>query len=185
MTHPPEKKSLTFRQSWFLGVMALAVIFMFAFVILPYVDPKPARLSGEKARDFSLELIAGGDPGSRIRLSDLSGKIVVMDFWASWCKPCREQTAILKQLATDLPPDVYLLGVATSDQREAAESYAVSSGAVYPSAFDEGGAVGAAFGVTSLPTMVIVDKEGVVRVIKSQIISRQELFSLLSSIGAP
>lgn len=185
MTHPPEKKSLTLRQAWFLGVMALAVIFMFAFVILPYVDPKPGALSGEKARDFDLELISFAEPGARIRLSDLRGRVVVMDFWASWCEPCRQQSAVLKKLAPDLPDDVVLLGIATSDQRQAAEAYATSEGASYANAFDEGGAVGMAFGVTSLPTLIIVDRQGTVRLSKSQVVSEVELLSLISGIGAP
>ncbi len=179
---PASKKSLELRQTWFLGLMAAAVVLMFAFVILPYVDPKPAKLSGQEAPDFDLELLSGGGSGDRVRLSDLKGQIVVLDFWASWCMPCRQQSQVLSAVAPQLKPDVYLLGVATSDQRAAALAFLEEEKSPYPNAFDEEGAVGAALHITELPTVVVLDKNGVIKAAESRVLGAQELVEIIQSV---
>lgn len=176
------KKSLKLGQAWFLGVMALAVISMFAFVILPYVDRKPAQLSGQEAPNFDLELLSGGAPGDRVRLSDLRGQIVVLDFWASWCLPCKEQSRVLSALNSELGDDVYLLGISTSDQRPAAEAFLKSENLPYANAFDEGGAVGGALSITQLPTLVVLDKSGVVVAAESRVLAGVEVKELISAV---
>lgn len=180
-THHP-KKSLELKQTWFLGVVAILVVLMFAFVILPYVDKKPSKLSGQELPDFSLELISGGEPGDRVQLSDLRGKVVLLDFWASWCVPCRQQSKTLSTLSPQLGDDVYLLGIATSDQRSAAEAFVKSEGPTYANAFDEAGRVGAALSVTELPTIMVVDGAGQVRAVESKVLSAHEVMTLLERV---
>ncbi len=179
---PVSKKSLELRQTWFLGLMAALVVLMFAFVILPYVDQKPAKLSGQQAPDFDLELLSGGDSGDRVRLSDLRGQIVVLDFWASWCMPCREQSKVLSAVASELGSDVYLLGVATTDQRPSAVAFLEEEKPAYPNAFDEEGALGAALHITQLPTLVVVDASGVVKAAESRVLSADELLDLVRGV---
>lgn len=176
------QKTLKLRQTWFLGVMAAAVVLMFAFVILPYVDP-PAKMSGEVAADFDLELLSGGEPGDRVRLSDLRGRIVILDFWASWCQPCRLQAQALAEIAPQLGEDVYLLGIATSDTRDAALSYVREEEPPYPNAFDEAGIGRSGYHVETLPTLIIVDTQGQVRVIESRVLSGPEILALVKAVG--
>lgn len=176
------KKTLELRQTWFLGLSALFVVLMFAFVILPYVDRKPAKLSGQQAPDFNLELLSGGDPGDRVRLSDLKGRIVVLDFWASWCMPCREQSQVLSAVSPKLDSDVYLLGVATTDQRPAAVAFLEEEKPPYPNAFDEGGELSGVLHVTELPTLVVLDENGVIKAAESRMLSAQEIVELIASV---
>jgi cytochrome c biogenesis protein CcmG, thiol:disulfide interchange protein DsbE len=177
------QKTLKLRQTWFLGVMAAAVVLMFAFVILPFVDP-PTRVSGQSAAAFDLELLSGGEPGDRIRLEDLRGRIVILDFWASWCQPCREQAKVLAEVAPKLGDNVYLLGIATSDTREAAVDYLREEKPPYPNAFDDVGVGLQGYGVETLPTLVIVDTEGQIKVFESRVLSATEIFALVETLGS-
>jgi cytochrome c biogenesis protein CcmG/thiol:disulfide interchange protein DsbE len=96
-------------------LLILAVSFLFGLIVLPRLDPGASALLGQPAEDFALPVTHGGDPTSRIRLSDLRGQVVVLDFWASWCKPCLEQIPILAQAATALGERAILVGINTGD----------------------------------------------------------------------
>ena len=175
-----QSKTLHPKQAWFLGVVAAAVTLMFAFVILPQLDPKKPSLVGRPAPEFGLELLTGGEPGDRVRLSDLSGRVVVLDFWASWCKPCEEQAAIMEQVAKEFAgQDVYVLGVATSDSRDDARGFLAARDVSYPSGFDDRNAVANAYGVTALPTVVVVDRAGRVVEAEARVVSQRELAELI------
>lgn len=174
-------KTLQLRQTWFLAVMAISVVCMFAFVILPYVD-RSAQVGSAPAVDFDVPLLSGGKPGDRVRLSDLKGKTVVLDFWASWCAPCRQQTAALISALPRLDSDVYVLGIATSDQRGDAEQHISGLRPPFANAFDEGNRVARAYQVTSLPTLIVIDPEGHVRVVRSQVLDADQLVELLETI---
>lgn len=176
-------KRLEWKQTWFLGVAALFVILMFAFVILPYVDPRrPGAVSGELAPDFDLSLLSGGASGDRVRLSDLRGKIVILDFWASWCKPCDEQTRSLATASRELGERARILGVATSDERGAALIHAERTGAPYSNGYDEGGLVGRAYRVDQLPTLVLVDQKGHMRGRFGEVLSAARVVELVAQL---
>ena len=172
------------RQAWVLGGVAIALILLFGLVVLPYADPGATR--GKAASDFSLEVIYGGEPGNRIRLSDLKGKVVVLDFWASWCQPCRAQTPIVDSVAKKFEAkDVMVVGVNTSDRRELAEAYLKEHPVSYASVIDEEGATSEAFGVSQLPTIVVLDRTGKITFSRAQVVSAQMLSELVSeALGA-
>jgi cytochrome c biogenesis protein CcmG/thiol:disulfide interchange protein DsbE len=174
-----QKKTLELRQTWFLGVMVAVVVAIFAFVILPYFDrgkPEESAFVGKEAPSFGVELLAGGDPGDRVKLGDQRGKVVVLDFFASWCMPCRQQAAAVEQIAREFTgQDVYVLGIGTSDAREALESYLGETKPSYAAGFDEGNVVAGAYGVTGLPTLVVIDRAGRVAFHESRIVDKREL----------
>jgi len=150
----PEKRT---DLTYFVAVIVIAAVV--AYFVIPGESPQ-ARLDIE-APAFSLPIIAGGEPGSRIRLEDLRGKTVVLDFWASWCAPCRQQARVLERFAKE-NPDVVVLGIATSEPRSASTAYARKHDHGYMSAYDDSN-VANVYGARSLPTVVVIGPDGRVR----------------------
>ena len=175
------------KQGWvFLALLIGASVF-FGLVVLPYADPGSAvRLdaTGVRAPDFSLPVIQGGEPGARVRLSDLRGRIVLLDFWASWCKPCREQMPVLERLAKRLQDsDTIVLGINTADTQQAALQALTELGTSYTSLYDTG-EVARGYGATTLPTLVLIDREGKIVARESAVIDELTLRRLLEQAGA-
>lgn len=170
------KETTNPKQAWLTLLLIVGISAFFLFVILPYVRPK-SPLEGVGAPDFALPVIHGGETGNRIRLSDLRGKTVVIDFWASWCGPCRQQAPIIDGLARqhEAAGDLVVVGVSTSDEQEAAVRFAQSQNLSYPMVFDEQNKVAAAYSVTGLPTLVVVDKNGKIVAVRRSVVPKKEL----------
>lgn len=176
-----EHKTTTDRkQVWtFVGILVLACAF-FGYAVLPHMDPGNSRLRGEQSPDFTLRVISGGEPGNRWALSDQRGRVVVLDFWASWCAPCRTQAPILEKFAAKhADDDVAVIGVNTGDVEPAAMEFIRSVGITYPVVFDEQGLVSRAFGAQELPTLVVITPSGKVSSIDARIVREAELEQLV------
>lgn len=168
------------RRAWITMLVVIGLSLAFGLVLLPRLGPAAKNpLEGQSAPDFALDVIAGGDAGNRLRLSHLAGKVVILDFWASWCGPCREQAPIVEQVGKAHGADVVAVGVATSDERDDALGFVRSAGLAYTMVFDEGTRVAAAYGVRNLPTVVVVSKGGKVTAFRERVLRREELEKLV------
>jgi thiol-disulfide isomerase/thioredoxin len=178
---PEHKPTKDTRLAWTSLLALVAIAAMFLFVIVPSIRPrKGGILAGRPAPDFSAEVIFGGDPGNRMRLSTLRGKAVVLDFWASWCKPCREQMPVVEQMTKRFSDkDLIVIGINTSDSRSDALEFLQGGPPAYPSLFDDGGFVAKAYDVRSLPEIVVVDREGVISAVRKSMVREQELEQLI------
>ncbi|HSC87488.1 MAG TPA: TlpA disulfide reductase family protein, partial [Polyangiaceae bacterium] len=130
---------------------------------------------------FDLELLSGGIRGDRVRLADLKGKKVIVDFWASWCLPCREQARVLAELAPQLGPEVVVLGIATSDSREDASRFLDEHHPPYSNGFDETGELARALDVKELPTLMVIDKRGTLRGASTRLLEAGEIRAMVEA----
>jgi thiol-disulfide isomerase/thioredoxin len=111
---------------------------------------------GSVAPDFTVELIDGGT----FTLSGARGRPVIVNLWASWCAPCREEIPAISAFATD-NPDVTVVGVAVQDSEQRAREFAASIGATYPLGLGTTGFEDA-YPHLGLPATYIIDGTGTV-----------------------
>lgn len=114
---------------------------------------------GDKAPDFTLSDISG----SPVSLSSLKGKVVLLEFWATWCPPCKEAIPELRTIHEKYKERGFvLLGVSVdkgADSRTAVSSYVKRHSITYPVLLDDNNTNGS-YSVTSIPTSFIIDKTG-------------------------
>ena len=117
------------------------------------VDAGPASL-------FTVELIDGGT----LALADLQGQVVMVDFWASWCGPCRQEAPALRQVYLEYADRrVEFVGIDVWDRRRDAVTYIESFEIPYSNAVDEDGVVAIDYGVRGIPEKFFIDQQGVVQ----------------------
>ncbi|MCS6899316.1 MAG: TlpA disulfide reductase family protein [Myxococcales bacterium] len=138
------------------------------------------HLVGQMAPDFGLEVVYNGPPNSKIRLSEFQGKPVLLDFWATWCGPCQAQAPILNRVAERYRErGLIVLGINTGDRPGLAPLFAAKKGLTYPILFDASHDVADTYDVTSLPTLVLVSKDGKVRAVRTGIVDEGTLDTLI------
>ena len=152
------------------------------YFILPTLGVGKNPLVGKPAPPFDLPVIHGGDPGNRISLDAYRGKIVLLDFWATWCRPCRAQIPIIEGLARDYANQgVSVIGINTDDEEQRAAAFAKQESLSYPIVYDSG-AVFHEYRGTGLPTLVIIDAAGNVATIRAGVSRRAELDEIIKQV---
>lgn len=125
---------------------------------------------GDQIPDFTLSLFDGYkfEGNSEIKLSELLGKVVVINFWASWCKPCEQEAAELEQAWLYYKPrgDVLFLGIDYVDTEPEARVYLKKFEITYPNGPDMGTRISQLFRIKGVPETYFIDREGVLRYIK-------------------
>lgn len=167
------------KTGYLVAALVLAFSLFVGLFVLPYLGVKRAEKSalvGQPAPDFLLPYASPSQLGKSQRLSDLQGKAVVLDFWASWCAPCRAQTPVLERVAKGFGADkLRVLGVGTSDDRAAIERFLARSEIAYASVFDDQEVASSLYHVQGLPTLVVLGADGTVRAVTSGFTNESEL----------
>lgn len=134
------------------------------------VGPAPA---------FALDNLVEGGP--RVALDDLRGQPVILNFWASWCVPCRREMPVLASAHRRVGDDVAFVGVNHQDSRSAALELVAETGVGYPSGFDPDGRVARSYGIFGLPTTVFISRQGQVMEQHTGELSEDQLRGALAS----
>ena len=117
------------------------------------------RFSPQAAKDFSLTTL----DGATIDLSGLRGKVVMVDFWASWCAPCRFEAPDLVEVYLEYADrGVEFVGVDIWDRRQDAIEYIDRYQITYPNGVDDKGIIAISYGVRGIPEKFFIDRDGII-----------------------
>lgn len=110
-----------------------------------------------QAEDFLLQTLEGGE----LRLSSFKGKVVLMNFWATWCPPCIEEMPSMQRLYHELPRDSFeILAINMQEDRDTVEQFISEHSFEYPILLDFGGEVARRYAVRGLPTSYVIAPDG-------------------------
>jgi thiol-disulfide isomerase/thioredoxin len=134
------------------------------------------------APDFSGTLLGGGDWSS----DELSGDVAVLNFWGSWCAPCRVETPEFQQVYTEVADDgVQFLGLNVKDQEQFAEAFVAGKGITFPSLYDPKGEVALAFRdypASAIPSTIVLDRESRVAAVYTGEVRQDDLRAVLTQL---
>lgn len=134
---------------------------------------------GNTAPDFTLETIDGHE----ISLSDYRGKNVILNFWATWCGPCRFETSTVEAIYEAWSDkDVVMLGVNVEDGFDSAASYAKANNLKFTIPVDVPGDLVRLYGIHGIPTTFFINRQGIIAAIKvGPFISTDEMEEMMAS----
>jgi cytochrome c biogenesis protein CcmG/thiol:disulfide interchange protein DsbE len=145
-----------------LTVIALAALsaVVGTLAVRPSAGGEAPSDVGRAAPDFALQTIGGR---STVRLKQLRGQVVVLNFWASWCAPCRSEAPALADAYMSWHlAHVVFLGISYQDGTPNAEAFARREGISYPLVIDPGAKVAGEYGVSGVPETIVISKSGVI-----------------------
>jgi cytochrome c biogenesis protein CcmG, thiol:disulfide interchange protein DsbE len=138
------------------GLVLIFVVGLLAlFARSEYRNGEPS-LRGRPAKDFSLTL-----DGKPARLSDLRGKVVVLNFWATWCPPCVDEAPALNDLQRRIAPlGGVVLGISVDDDQSAYDDFLKTYNIAFPTYRDPTKQIALSYGTTMYPETYIIDRNG-------------------------
>lgn len=138
---------------WAVLVGALAILIGFA---MPSYRQGEASIAGKTAPEFSFD-----QNGKSMRFSDLRGKVVVVNFWATWCPPCVEETPLLNRLEQRIASrGGMVLGISVDEDPDAYERFLQDQKVAYPTFRDPSKKISLEYGTSMYPETYIVDRHG-------------------------
>ena len=162
-------------------VIAAALVVALGFGLFRSNGVVEGPLVGKPAPAFTLQTLNGGT----LSLASLKGRPVVLNFWASWCVPCREEAPVLRDLSEKQTANgLAVVGVVFSDKNiKAVNSFVQEYALAYPSLLDPKLNTSIAYGVSGVPETFFIDKQGVVRGYDQGGLTRERLTAGLGKIG--
>lgn len=124
---------------------------------LHFDEERPAL--GFRAPDFELQDMNG----QSVRLSALRGKPVLLNFWASWCPPCRKEMPDLQEFFRQYGAKIHVIGINWNDQLSTVQEFLSQYGITYTNLLDTNGKIFVLYELTGLPTSFFIDEDGIIR----------------------
>ncbi len=170
-------------------VVSLVNVGLLVLLLTQLLTPAPHAASdplvGHPAPDFSLAMLRPESGKRALSLSNFRGKAVVLNFWASWCAPCKEEMPLLEGTWKRLQAqgrDVVFLGIDFQDSNSDGMSFLQANSITYPIVLDADGSVALKYGITSLPQTIFINRHGAVMSRVPRELSAQVLSSNLQLI---
>jgi len=142
-----------------LVLSAVAALSMVAFAAVAFAAGK----AGGRAPDFALVNASG----ATVKLSSLRGKVVLVDFWASWCKPCKKELPELDKLAKaykDAGADVAIVAITIDTKKDNADKFLKSAGIKHVTVlYDPSSTSAEQYEPETMPTSYVIDKKGIIK----------------------
>jgi thiol-disulfide isomerase/thioredoxin len=132
-------------------------IFVFSFISIGYTQDVNSPAPDFTAKDLN---------GNSIKLSDLKGKVIVLDFWASWCIPCKKSMPYLIELYDSHQADsLIVLGINVDTQLDKIKEFqsAINTEITFPVIFDNDAKIPPIYNVEAMPTTIVINKEGIIK----------------------
>ncbi|QRK05747.1 redoxin domain-containing protein [Archangium violaceum] len=120
----------------------------------------PFMLKGQPASPFTLRAL---NSGMRVSLDELKGRPVVINFWASWCGPCKMEHPVLEWGAREFGGQAQFLGMVFEDTEDNARRFLSQMGASFPQLVDPNSQVAVDYGVAGVPETYFIDAQGIIR----------------------
>ena len=117
---------------------------------------------GAPAPSFSLAPVDGGTP---VGPQSFTGKVVIVDFWATWCVPCRQSFPVYQRLLEKFPGQLAVIGVSVDDSSDGIAKFKSETGVHFPVVWDQGQAVAGVYKPATMPASFVLDRSGIVKAI--------------------
>jgi len=152
--------------------LAAAVLLLTQGDALKGTSSGQAPLKKEAAPDFTLTLL----DGKKFHLGDHKGKPVMINFFASWCLPCREEMPVIEKIVGEYQPKgVIFLGVAVDDTEKKMKEFVARYGVSFPVGLDKTSEIQKTFGLYGIPTTYFIDKHGIINYFHSGTVTEELL----------
>ncbi len=172
--------------------MRYTITLIFALLLLVGCASAPAESTSTQAATPEAEVAADSFPapdftmtaldGTSYTLSELRGKWVLVNWWATWCGPCVTEMPYLQRIADERAEQVIVLGVNLSESREQVETFAAEHAISFPLLLDPADATVTDYGVTGLPQTLIISPEGDIAARQFGVLSPETFESTLDSL---
>ena len=170
-------------------VVSLLNIGLLALILTQLLTPATHSVSdplvGHPAPNFSLVILHSDSGKNLLSLSNFKGKPVVLNFWASWCQPCKDELPLLENAWKQMQAqkkDIVFLGIDFQESSSDATSFLQQYGITYLLGLDASGSIASKYAVTSLPQTIFIDRNGSVTSREPKELTAQELSHNLESI---
>ena len=155
--------SVTSNRIWTRIVLLTSVVITIGLLVLPGCGLTAAPVVGHPAPGFTLTDL----DGNAVRLSDFRGKVVFLNFWATWCPPCRAEMPEMEELHQEYQDkDVVIIGVDLGEFRSSVKSFVEENGYSWTFVIDSTGEVARDYMVTGIPSSFSIDEDGIIRALQ-------------------